>query len=347
MDVETQGVVDPPVWGGLAAGSPDGQPVERRRRRVDILRGPAGTLAPIAVLIIVSVIMHAGNPNFLTPYNLQAIATRASVLLVLGIGATVIILLGAIDLSIGGICSLSTVILARTIAPLQGWAFVLCLVMGALAGGVNGLLNTRGRIPSFIATLGTYGALSGAAYVVSNATPIEVDPSNWGILNWITSKSLGLGGGVWLALAVLVVAVVVERFSPFGRAVFAIGAGEQATRFSGINVDLFKIVAFMISGVCGSLAGILLVGQLYSGAANLGDPYLLLSITVVVMGGTALTGGIGSVLRTLIGVLIIVVIENGLDVLGINVFAQGIATGLIILAAVALTSGRSAFAVVK
>ena len=203
------------------------------------------------------------------------------------------------------------------------------------------------RIPSFIATLAMGGVLYSAALVTSKERSITLGESERAYLGWITGTVFGIPNVVLIGLVVLVIAHILQSRTRFGRYSAAIGAGEPAAYASGVKVDRQKIIAFVLSGCCAALAGIVLVGRLASGSPTLASELLLPSIAAVVVGGTAITGGVGSIWRTLVGALIISVVRIGMTFLGVNIFAQNIVFGVVLVAAVAITIDRSKIPIVK
>ena len=257
------------------------------------------------------------------------------------------IMLGGIDLSIQSMASLASVVVAITLSSLGYWSFVLAVALGGFAGLLSGLAHTRLRIPSFIATLAMGGVLFSTALVTSHERSITLEVGERGYLGWVTGAAFGVPNVVVIGLVVLVIAHVLQAHTRFGRYSAAIGAGEPATYASGVKVDRQKVIAFVLSGGFAALAGVILAGRLASGSPTLAAEMLLPSIAAVVVGGTAITGGVGSIWRTLVGALIISVVRIGMTFLGVNIFAQNIVLGVVLIAAVAITIDRSKIPVVK
>jgi ribose transport system permease protein len=302
---------------------------------------------PLATLILLVILVGTFQPAFLEVNTLLQLASDTAVLFILATGVTFVIMLGGIDLSIQSMASLSSVVVALTLSRFGYGAFVLAFGLGALAGLLSGIAHVRLRIPSFIATLAMGGVLSSAALVISRERSITLSESERGYLGWITGTVFGIPNVVIIALIVLAIAHVLQSRTRFGRYSAAIGAGEPAAYASGVKVDRQKIIAFVLSGACAALAGIVLVGRLASGSPTLASELLLPSIAAVVVGGTAITGGVGSIWRTLVGALIISVVRIGMTFLGVNIFAQNIVFGVVLVAAVAITIDRSKIPIVK
>ena len=302
---------------------------------------------PLATLAVLILLVGIAQPSFLQPGTLIELASDTAVLFILATGVTFVIMLGGIDLSIQSMASLASVIVALTIARLGYGSFLLAIVVGAIAGLLSGIVHVRLKIPSFIATLAMGGVLFSAALVISKERSITLDETGRAYQEWITGQAFGLPNVIFIGLLVLVGAHVVQAHTRFGRYSAAIGAGEPAAYASGVKVGRQKIFAFVLSAAFAALAGVVLAGRLASGSPTLAAELLLPSIAAVVVGGTAITGGVGSIWRTLVGALIISVVRIGMTFLGVNIFAQNIVFGAVLIGAVAITIDRSKIPIVK
>jgi ribose transport system permease protein len=302
---------------------------------------------PVITLVVLVALVGALQPVFLQPATLLELAGDTAVLFILATGVTFVIMLGGIDLSLQSMASLSSVIVALTLPRLGYGAFAAALAAGAIAGLLSGLAHTRLRIPSFIATLAMGGVLASTALVSSGERSITLGADERPYLGWITGNALGIPNVVVIGLVVLLVAHLLQAHTRFGRYSAAIGAGEPAAYASGVKVSRQKVVAYVLSGGFAALAGIILTGRLASGSPTLAAEMLLPAIAAVVVGGTAITGGVGSVWRTLVGALIISVVRIGMTFLGVNIFAQNIVFGAVLVIAVAITIDRSKIPIVK
>ena len=319
-------------------------PAPTRRRRL-------AAWAPLAVLVALCVIISAINPNFLSFGNAVRISQTAMIPLVLGIGATFIIVMGSIDLSVEGVLTAAAVILSMLVmngANANNFGIlglVAVLGVGALIGFVNGIIHVKLRIPSFMTTLGTWFIGVGAANALLGGMATRItDPMIRGLA---VERFLGFPRGVWLAAFCLLVAMVIQNYTRFGRYLYALGGGEDLAALSGINVGRVRIAAFTIAGIFYAVGGILAAAQLGLGNAQIGTGRLFTTVTAVVVGGTALSGGEGGVLQTLVGVLIVVVLSNGMVLMGVPPSVQIGVQGLMIIAAVALSIDRRKMRVVK
>lgn len=304
-------------------------------------------LSPIAVLILMIVVMSLGNAHFMTVGNFVNILEQIVTLLIMGLGQTFVILLGGIDLSVAAIASLTSIAAAMLLPSIGYGAFFVATLVGAGTGLITGLVHTRARIPSFIASLGALGVWTGVAFTVSNATPIQILQKDGGYLQWVNGSALGLPNVVVIGVVVLLICYVLERYSRFGRYARAIGAGERAAGLSGVDVEKYKTLAFVVSGTLAGFCGVILAARMSGGSARIADGFLLKTVAIVVLGGTSISGGVGGVLRTLVGALLIAVLDTGMNVIGVNVFAQQMVYGIVLIAAVALTIDRARMPIIK
>ncbi len=313
------------------------------RMNVDALR----QWLPLVTLVILVTVVGIMQPVFLQPSTLLQLASDTAVLFILATGVTFVIMLGGIDLSLQSMASFASVIVALTVARLGYASFVLAVGIGILAGLMSGLAHVKLKIPSFIATLAMGGVLFSAALVTSKERSITLGDAERSYQTWITGNLFGIPNVIIVGLIVLAVAHTLQAHTRFGRYSAAIGAGEPAAYASGVKVDRQKVFAYMLSAGFAALAGVILAGRLSSGSPTLAAEMLLPSIAAVVVGGTAITGGVGSIWRTLVGSLIISVVRIGMTFLGVNIFAQNIVFGVVLVIAVAITIDRSKIPVVK
>ncbi|MGI9334901.1 MAG: ABC transporter permease [Gammaproteobacteria bacterium] len=299
-------------------------------------------------LIMLVCIVGAYDTRFFAVHTLLVLVSDTMTLFIMASGCTFVILMGGIDLSLQSVASMTSVILA-TLLPEYGYLAIPAALAGGLAAGLlSGASHTVLRIPSFIATLAVGGIVATAALIFSQTRSVNIAVgTREAYLHWITGESLGVPNEIFIGLAVLIGLSLVLEMTPFGRFTASIGAAERAVFASGIHVDRIKLVAFAISGLMAGLSGIVMAGRISSGSPTLANEFLLPAIAAVIVGGTALTGGVGSVWRTFIGALIIAVIRIGMTFMGVSVFAQQIVFGLVLIAAVAVTIDRTRVKVVK
>ena len=302
-------------------------------RRLAISGRRLGTLAGLAGLCLLLWIL---TPHFLTLSNLLNVLEQTSINGVIAVGMTFVILSGGIDLSVGSILALAGVVMATLLH--QGWAPPLAIA-GGLAigfgfGALNGMAIAWGRLPPFIATLGMMSIARGFALLFTEGRPVSGFDQAFRSL--ATSRLLGIPAPVVVTAAVYIAARFVLSSTRFGRYVYAMGGNEEATRLSGVNVRLHKTLVYGVSGLTSAVAAVLLTARLNSAQPIAGMMYELDAIAAVVIGGTSLAGGEGGVGGTLIGALIMGVLRNGLNLLGVSSFLQQVVIGLVIVVAVLL-----------
>jgi ribose transport system permease protein len=299
-----------------------------RRRRAVRLESLAVLAAMVAVLAVLS-------PYFLSVSNFLNILLATSVIGVLGYGATFVIAAAGIDLSLGSVLGLSGVFGALAINEMGlPWPFgiLLCLATGALCGLVNGYLNARAGIPAFIVTLGMLGVARGLALVLTNGVPIYglADPVVW----LGQGRPFGVPVPVMIFLATGVVAHFVLAHTRFGKYALVLGDNEAAARAMGVRVQRQRIALYVLSGTMAGLAGLLFMARTNAGDPTAGLNYELTAITAAILGGTNLFGGRATILGTLIGALIMGVLQNGLNLLAVSSFYQQMAIGVVLVLAV-------------
>jgi ribose transport system permease protein len=294
-------------------------------------------LGPLIGLLIIIVILIIASPNFLTVNNILNVFRQVSINALIAFGMTFVILTGGIDLSVGATLALSGALTAGLLNggmdPLT--AIIIGLLAGGAMGAINGILVTKAKIAPFIATLATMTIYRGFALVYTDGRPITGFESELFTL---------VGGGYFFGVPVPVIITIIIFFvlffilrkTTFGRNIYAIGGNEEASLLSGIKTGRFKVYVYTLTGMLSALAGIILTSRLNSAQANAGTGYELDAIAAVVLGGTSLSGGKGWIVGTLVGALIIGVLNNGLNLLGVSSFYQQVVKGMVILLAVLL-----------
>jgi ribose transport system permease protein len=300
----------------------------------------------ITLLVVIAAAFWLGNPNFLTPYNVNTILSYAVLLLLVGLGQMCAILVGGIDLSVGGIMSFVSVVFVTAIGRIGYWAYPLGLLVGVGVGYLNGNILTRIRIPSFIATLGVGGVLMSLAMVVA-PVPINVPTPQWKLLDIFNGSLLRISNVLSIGLLILLLYTVILRLRPVGRNMYYVGSNIKMSWMSGIDIVKTRNIAFILSGFGAAMSGILVSAVQFGCNPYVGAPYILNSVAAVVVGGTALTGGIGGPINTLFGALTVSVLQNGMTVVGIDQYFQQGILGIMIVVSVTLTFDRSKVAVVK
>lgn len=302
---------------------------------------------PLIALLLMCVAMSFLSENFVTTDNLFNVLRQTSVNLCISVGMTLVILTGGIDLSVGSVLALSGAIAAGmatdgfAIASADtyiGFTFWGCclgaLLTGALLGAFNGALVTKFKVPPFVATLGVMTIARGLTMLYTGGFPITDLGGGFEFLG--TGWFLGVPMPVWVAIGVIVAFALYMKHTRTGRYIYAIGGNERAALLSGIRVNKVKLLVYTLAGMLAALAGILVTARLDSAQPNAGTGYELDAIAAVVIGGASLSGGRGSIIGTVVGALIIGVLNNGLVLLDVSPFWQQVVKGFVILIAVVL-----------
>jgi ribose/xylose/arabinose/galactoside ABC-type transport system permease subunit len=312
----------------------------------------------IVGLVVLLVVLNAWtHGDFLRPFNVSNVLKQIAVYAVLAVGQTFVIITAGIDLSVGSLIALTGVLMAGVMVgqPIEAVGLLVAIGVGVGAGGaagaINGLPVVRFNLPPFITTLAMMLMARGLAFLYSGGRPIEIDNAAFNAIGGGTlfpglGRLIGLPGipaPVLVMLAVVFVGHFVLTRTRFGRYVYAIGGNEEAARLSGINVAGVKLSVYIISGALAGLASLLLAGRLSTGIPQSGDGYELQSIAAVVVGGTSLMGGRGSIVGTFVGALLIGVLNNLMNLLNVQSYAQEVVLGAVILIAVLLDELRKRY----
>lgn len=292
---------------------------------------------PLLALAVLVIAASLASDRFLTPVNLNNVLLQASVMAIVAIGMTYVIIAGGFDLSVGSTVALAGCsaawVMVETNAPLGVAAGV---AVGALVGGFNGVVVTMLRVSPFIATLGTMVLVRGVTLLITDGRPISGEyglPD--GFLEIGRGKWLGLHILVWIPLGLFAVFAWILHMTAYGRRLFATGGNREAAYLSGIAVDRVVASAYAWCGALAGLAGVMLASRLQSGQPTAGEFYELTAIAAVVLGGASLKGGEGKLYKSMVGVFIMVVLANGLNLLNVHSYWQRVAIGVVIIAAAA------------
>jgi ribose/xylose/arabinose/galactoside ABC-type transport system permease subunit len=310
------------------------------RRRIASLADGWRRLGVLTALILLVIAASLLSPRFLSVPNLMNVLRQVSIVGVLATGMTFVILTRGIDLSVGSILGISVVLFAGSLDS-RGMAFAIPLGLGAatLAGLVNGVGVAYARLPAFIMTLGMLSFIRGLAFIYTGGTPIPILSESFYDLG--NGYLLGVPIPALIFVAGLLASGFVLSLTPFGRSVYAIGSNEEAARLSGVPVRLYTTIVYMISGLMSGVAGLVYASQLSIGTPIAGQGYELDAIAAVVVGGTSLFGGKGSVTGTFLGTLIIGVLANILNLTGVDPFVQQLFKGALVIVAVFIMSRRT------
>lgn len=314
-------------------------------KKLPVTRNRASLLAdfgPLAALVLLCILFSLLSPRFATLGNLRNVLDAASILAVIAVGITFVLMMGAIDLSVEGVMAAAALSMALLVANTRNdidlgfLGIVLAVALGACFGFLSGSLSTGLKIPSFMTTLGISAVGIGVATVLfGGVQPVLTSPV---LREWASGRWLGLTRLTYVAIAVVIVAVLIQRYTRLGRYARAIGGAEELTVLSGINVRRYKILAFTLAGATYGIAAVMVTIQQNAGIVAAGSGQNFAAITAAVVGGTLLSGGRGGVLQSLVGVLIVTVLTNGLMLAGVSPYVQGAVQGVIVVAAVVITA---------
>lgn len=292
--------------------------------------------------IVLMIIMSFGSEQFLTAANLTNVLRQVSIVGILAVGMTFVILIGGIDLSVGSVMALTGTLMAGIMVNYSMNPIIAVLAgiaVGSLIGYITGSLVAYARIPAIIVTLAMMEIARGAGLLYTGGYPLSGLPNSFSIIG--RGYLFGfIPIPVLIMAIVFFVAYVILNHLPFGRYIYAIGGNEEAVRLSGIKVKKYKIMVFVISGITASISGMILISRLMSGQPNAGEGYELSAIAAVVLGGTSIAGGRGHIGGTLLGALLMGVLSNGLNLMGVSSYVQMVLTGVIIIGAIYLSSKK-------
>lgn len=306
-------------------------------------REAATRIFPVVIMVALFVIFSILQPSFLSATNIRSLLNQLAIPMILAMGITFVILMGSIDLSIDGTMGMAAAFVALfalsdiMIVNLGVFGLILPVIFCGAIGYLNGLIHVKCKIPTFMVTFAMSSIAGGIGLLSYKGVPGNI---KFQLLKTISTGDIG--GFVpyifIISIAVFFILFILQRWTSFGRYLFAIGDNESIAQQSGINVDKIKMIAFAVSGCCIGLAGVLGAGKIARGTVAVGTDQLFPALTAVVLGGTSLSGGKGGVVNTLMGAITVTVLQNGLIMLGVDSTVQKAIQGVIILAAVALTT---------
>jgi len=299
-----------------------------RARRIDWMRNGGVAIGCAALFVAFSAL----TPSFYQPSNLLDIMLQSSINAVIAVGMTIVVMTKGIDLSVGSIVGVSSMIAASFLAD-SPWLGVLAgLFVGLACGFLNGVLIAKLKLPDFIVTLGAMSIYRGAALIYSDGQPIYSISKDFRSV--FAGQLLGIPTPVLIALAIALLGFLLIRFTTLGEHIVAVGGNEEAARLSGVDVDRVKIIVYSLSGVLASIAGFILVARIGAAEPIGGNGFELQAIGAAVIGGASLFGGVGNPLGSLIGALTLGAMQNGLTLLNVPSFWQYVATGVVVILAV-------------
>nr|WP_275956932.1 ABC transporter permease [Sodalis ligni] len=302
------------------------------------MRHPA--VFPLLGFIVLFVLMVFLSDSFLTFNNLTNVARQVSINAIIAVGMTCAILTGGIDLSVGSVMALSGTVAAGlmiTGIPMP-LALLAGLAIGGLFGAINGACVAYARMPPIIVTLASMSVARGLALIYTGGYPVSGLPGPFAFFG--RGEVMGIQVPILIMAGIYIIAYAMLNHMSFGRYVYAIGGNEEAARLSGIRITRYKLLVYIISGITAALAGLVLTSRLMSGQPNAGEGFELDAIAAVVLGGTAITGGKGAIIGTLVGAMMLGILNNGLNLMGVSPYVQNVIKGGIILAAIYISSEK-------
>lgn len=321
-----------------AKRSDDG--VSARRRRT--LR--AG--GPLIVLLFLVLVVGILSPSVLSLRSLSSFSVDAAPLLLLVMGSTIPILIGGIDLAVAAMATIAGVSVSLLAPSLGSWAVPVTLLLAVAVGSAQGFIHAKCQVPSFAVSLGTLGILSGLAMFMTGASSVSIEPG-LRVFDFITSATLGVPNCVFVVLFVWLCLLATMRYLKLGRHVYAIGMHERAAVMSGVNALQVRVLVFGLSAMCAATAGVLYVSQTLFSSPTLAQTMVLPAIVGVVLGGTAISGGVGGIGMSLVGGLTAAFLRIASVVVGLPPTTQDIVYGVVVLTAVAITLDRAKLGIVK
>ncbi len=291
-----------------------------------------------AVLVIG--VFYFINPRILSLYSLQNITLEIAPLLCMALGIGFVLYTGSIDLSTGALASAACVITGLNVGHRGEIVVVLVLLMGACAGAFNGWVVAKLKVPSFIATLCAMSIWQAIAIVLSGGGSRNIPMDQRKVVAWASEKLLYLPIMFWLSILFVLLCLFLERRTKIGKMIFATGANERAARLAGVNTTLAKITALMLSSLGSAMAGVMYAYKLKSSVPTIGNSLNLMAISAVALGGTLMSGGKGGALRSLIGVITIIFISSGMNLVKVDPLWMNIVYGVVLIFAVAVNSEK-------
>jgi ribose/xylose/arabinose/galactoside ABC-type transport system permease subunit len=277
----------------------------------------------------------------LSVLNIRNILSNAAPLFIMVMGLSFVILTGSIDLSTGAVCSCTCVLVGIYIGDVGNGIFLVVIAIGVVAGFLNGLLISRLKMPSFIVTLCTLSIFKCAALVISGSFSKSIPIDKWPVISWSFVSWFVLPVSYVIAMVLYFGCFFMERKTTMGRSIYAVGANVSAARMAGIQIEKAQVTAFLLSGIGSALSGAFYALRLRSYSPNIGDSLNLFAIAAVVLGGTSLAGGKGTVANTLPSVITVIMLQSALKIVGLDAYWQNIVFGIVLIGAIYINTDRS------
>lgn len=300
---------------------------------------------PIMALVILILFFSILQSRFFTFGNGMIVLQQSVVLISAALGMTFVVVGGSIDLSVGSILALSALATAMSSSVLGVFAFIPGILIGGLCGLLNGVIFAKGKVPSFIATMGMMTTYRGIVLLFTKGAPVSIESEAF--IDIFAGRTAGVPHSSFFAIIAIIIAYIIYNKTVFGREVQAVGGGEKVARLSGLKIDRIKIKMFAILGLLTGVAGMLQAGRVMAATAQLGQGFELDVIASVVLGGTPLTGGFGTIQGTILGAFIITILSNGMNMIGVDPYMQQIIKGLVMILAVFITIDRKKIGLIK
>jgi ribose/xylose/arabinose/galactoside ABC-type transport system permease subunit len=293
-------------------------------------------------MLVIMLVFSFFSENFMTVRNLINILSAATPIFFMAMGLFFVILTGSIDLSTGSICTCTCVFVGIYIGQMGNAVFLAVILIGVFAGLLNGVLVSTLKMPSFIVTLCTTSIWKCAALILSGGSSRSIPIEFWPIFNWSRINLFIFPLTYVFALTVWIIFIFIERFTSMGKSIYAVGVNVGAARMAGIQIGKAQITAYLLSGVGSAISGAFYALRLRASAPTVGDSLTLIAIAVIVLGGTSLAGGKGTVANVLPSVITVVILQSTLKVIGLDAYWQDIVFGIVLIAAIYINSDRSA-----
>jgi ribose/xylose/arabinose/galactoside ABC-type transport system permease subunit len=315
--------------------------MEMARKKANAVRKYVSKYSTVLGMLLFFIVFSLISNNFFSVLNIRNILSNAAPLFIMAIGLSFVILTGSIDLSTGAICSCTCVLVGIYIGDVGNKIFFLVIAIGIVAGLLNGILISKLKMPSFIVTLCTLSIFKCAALIISGSFSKSIPIDKWPVISWSFVSWFVLPVSYVIALVLYSGCLFIERLTTMGRSIYAVGANVSAARMSGIQIEKAQITAFLLSGIGSALSGAFYALRLRSYSPNIGDSLNLFAIAAVVLGGTSLAGGKGTVANTLPSVITVIMLQSALKIVGLDAYWQNIVFGIVLIGAIYINSERS------
>jgi ribose/xylose/arabinose/galactoside ABC-type transport system permease subunit len=315
--------------------------MEPANKRLNIIGKYLSKYSAVLGMLLFFFVFSVISNNFLSVLNIRNILSNAAPLFIMVMGLSFVILTGSIDLSTGAVCSCTCVLVGIYIGDTGNKIFFVVIAIGIVAGLLNGLLISRLKVPSFIVTLCTLSIFKCAALVISGSFSKSIPIDKWPVISWSFVSWFVLPVSYVVALVLYFGCFFMERKTAMGRSIYAVGANVSAARMAGIQIEKAQVTAFLLSGIGSALSGAFYALRLRSYSPNIGDSLSLFAIAAVVLGGTSLAGGKGTVANTLPSVITVIMLQSALKIVGLDAYWQNIVFGIVLIGAIYINTDRS------